>query len=622
MFSFNTVRMAPGARSALAVACGVVLYCAQTGAYAEEAVPPVVVTASRQPVGVSEVLHEVTLIDRQALELTGSSTLEEVLARQPGIEMSANGSSGSLSSIFIRGTNSNHVLLLIDGMRIGSLTGGNPNWSRVPVSQIDRIEIVRGPVSSLYGSDAIGGVVQIFTREGHGPAQWSSEVGAGSLGTAKANVGVAGSAQGWRYALNVGTEHTDGINAVPGSSRQADRDNDGYHARNASGRLSYKLTSATEVGGNWLYSHGVNRYDRGEEQDYRSRSSVSSAGVFIKSQMSAQWSTKVRLSRSDDKSSQLDSTPAINRENSRQTELSWQNDIDTPLGKGLLGFERLEEALDASSTYVTTDRAVNSVLAGWRFAQGQHNMQLNARHDDSTQYGDRNTGSVAYGYRLTPAWRANVSYGTAFKAPTFSDLYFPLECYDYPDFPEWSGCYGGNPSLKPESSRNREVSWHYEAGGHHASLTWYLNQVDNLIQWDKTPENVSRARLEGYTLTYSGRVTEWDLSASWDRVQAKNVQTGERLLKRARNVVNLSLGRQWALWDARVEVQGRDNRVDYGQKPMSGYTLVNVHGAYKATRDWQVFVRVNNLFNRDYVLSNGFATPGINTFIGVRYTPR
>lgn len=616
MFSLNSVRRAPGARSALAVACGVALSAFHVGAHAEEVVAPVMVTATRQPVGVSEVLHDVTLIDRQALEKAGSSTLEEVLSRQPGIEISTNGGPGAVSSVFIRGTNSNHLVLLIDGMRVGSLTSGAPNWSRVPVSQIDRIEIVRGPVSSLYGSDAIGGVIQVFTREGQGPAQWSAEVGAGSRGTAKAHVGVAGSSQGWRYALNVGSEHTEGINASPVPATQADQDRDGYHARNASARMSYAVTADTEVGGNWFYSHGVNRYDRGEEQDYRSRSSLSSAGVFVKSRLSSQWATKVRLSRSDDKSRQFDSTSLSSRESSRQTELSWQNDIETSFGTWLLGTERLEESLEASSSYVKTDRAVNSVLAGWRVARGPHSMQVNARHDDSTQYGDRNTGSVAYGYRFNPSWRANASYGTAFKAPTFADLYFPVECY-----PIW-GCFGGNPDLKPESSRNREASLHYESGGHHASLTWYLNHVENLIQWGSIPENVARARLEGYTLAYTGQLAGWDLGASWDHVQAKNVQTGERLLKRARNQGTLSLGRQWAQWEGRVEVQGRGNRIDFGQKPMAGYTLVNVYGAYQVAREWQVFARVNNLFNRDYVLSHGFGTPGINTFIGVRYTPR
>lgn len=615
MFFLNTVRVAPGVRSALAVACGLTLSAAEV-AWAQDAVTPVVVTAARQPVGVSELLHDVTVIDRQALEQAGGSTLEEVLSRQPGVEMSSNGGPGALSSVFIRGANSSHVLLLIDGMRVGSVSAGAPDWSRLPISQIDHIEIVRGPVSSLYGSDAIGGVIQVFTRDGQGPARWSAEVGVGSRGTAKAQAGVSGASEGWRYALSLGAEHTDGFNAWPLSPALADRDRDGFHAQSASGRLSYALTSDTEVGGNWLYSRGVNRLDGGDELDHRNRTTVSSAGLFVKSRLSSEWTTHVRLSRSLDKAEDLASPAQITHANSRQTHLAWQNDIATRFGTWLVGAERLEESLDASSTYVRTDRAVNSVLGGWRLTQGAHSVQLNARRDDSTQYGGRNTGSAAYGYRITPEWRANVSYGTAFKAPAFNDLYFPLECN-----PGW-GCFGGNPNLKPETSRNREATLHYETGGHHASLTWYLNRVDNLIQWGNTPDNVAHARLEGYTLAYNGQWQGWDVGASWDHVDAKNVETDERLLKRARDHGVVSLGRRAGLWEGRVEVQGSGDRVDFGDKQMAGYTLVNVYGAYQLARDWQVFARVNNLFNRDYMLSYGFGTPGITTFVGLRYSPK
>lgn len=620
MFVLNSVRLAPGVRSALAVACGLALSALHVGVQAVEVVSPVVVTATRQAVGATELLSDVTVIERAELDQAGASTLAEVLSRQPGVQVASNGGPGTISSVFMRGANSSHVVLLIDGMRVGSITAGGVNWSRVPVSQIERIEIVRGPVSSLYGSDAIGGVIQIFTRQGQGPLSMTADAGVGSQGTVAANVGLSGAQAGWRYALDVARSRTSGINAQPGSPAPMDADQDGFSSKSLSARLSFEVAKGHEVGVNYFRSQGENQYDNEyANADNRSKARVSSVSVFVKNRITTDWNSQLRLSRSVDDSGEYKDSTLTSRVHSQQTQLAWQNDLQTQVGTFLLGLERLEDKVDASSTYVKTSRAMNSALAGWRGTYQAHSLQANVRHDDSTQFGGQNTGSLAYGHRFNPQWRASATYGTGFKAPTYNDLYFPLECYG-PD------CYGGNPALRPESSRNREATLHFEQHGHHVSLTWYLNQVDNLIVWGNTPENVAKARLEGLTFAYSGQLAGWDVQTSYDYLDAKNQDTRERLAKRARHHVAASVGRRLGAWEGRLEWQGSDRRVEYPYMSpaakLSGYSLTHVHGAYHLTSEWSVFARVNNLFNREHELSKGYATPGINTFIGVRYTPR
>ncbi|TXJ00643.1 MAG: TonB-dependent receptor [Aquabacterium sp.] len=620
MFFVNSVRVAPGVRSALALACGVALSASEV-AMAQSAVSPVVVTATRQAVGVTELLSDVTVIERAELDQAGASTIEEVLSRQPGIQFASNGGPGALSSVFIRGTNSSHVVLLIDGMRAGSVTAGGVSWWRVPVSQIERIEIVRGPVSSLYGSDAIGGVIQIFTRGGQGPLSVTADAGVGSQGTAALNAGLSGSQAGWRYALNVGRFRTSGINVKPTSPSPMDADRDGFSSKSVTGRLSYELAKGHELGFSYFRSEGENQYDGYgyADVDHRNQTRVSSVSAFLNNRLSANWSSQLRLSRSTDDAGEYAGATQSSRVHSSQTQLSWQNDVHTQVGTFLLGAERLEDDVDASSTYVETSRAMNSLLAGWRGTYRAHSLQANVRHDDSTQFGDQNTGSLAYGYRFNPQWRLSATYGTGFKAPTFNDLYFPLECYGL-------DCYGGNPALQPETSRNRETTLHFEQQGHHVSLTWYLNQVDNLIVWGNTPENVAKARLEGLTLTYAGQLAGWNVQASYDYLDAKDQDTGERLAKRARHHAAVSLGRRVGPWEGRLEWQGSDRRVEYPYMSpavkLSGYSLAHVYGAYHLNAEWSVFARVNNLFNRAHELTKGYATPGINTFIGVRYAPR
>lgn len=599
-----------------------IAFLAPSQAAAADYLDPVVVTATRQPVRESQLLSDVTVVERADLEVAGQSTLAEVLSRQPGVQLSVNGSNGATTSLFMRGSNSNQVLVLIDGIRTGSATTGSAAWSRIPVSQIDRIEILRGAASSLYGADAIGGVIQIFTRNGQGPFKLFGEIGGGSYSTFMGNAGFSGSSEGWSYALNVASEYTRGFNSISNPRNSSyNADADGFRQNSVSGKLAYEFVKGHEFGANILHSDGENKYDSGftratAARDYRSDQSVASYNAYLRDTFTPYWTSTLRAGQSVDDSRQLEDGRKTSLFKTTQNQYVWQNDFTTGIGNFLVALERLEQNVDGTTAYAVSERTVNSALAGWTGKYEAHHLQANVRIDDNSQFGDKTTGSVAYGYQFTRNWRANVGYGTAFKAPTFNELYFP-------GF--------GNPALKPETSHTTEAAVHFETGLHHVSLTAYRNDVDDMIvtvgpvgpNFIFRPENVGKAQIKGATLVYDGRIESFTLMANYDYLDPRNEDTGKLLPRRAKQYGTVAVGQQLSPFEWRAEMQASDYRYDdvANTRKLGGYAIFNLYGAYQLGSGWSVFARINNLFDRDYETAADYATTGLNAFVGLRYTP-
>lgn len=589
----------------------------------------VVVTATRQATRTSEQLSDVSVVEREEIERSPQLSVGELLARQPGVEMASNGSFGGTTNIYMRGTGKGHTLVLIDGMRVGSASTGQLSaWSRIPASQIERIEILRGPSSSLYGSDAIGGVIQIFTRRGEGPFAVHGEVGAGTNDTYSLSAGFSGSQNDWRYALNTDFYRTEGFNSISNpKSSSYNRDRDGYHDQSFSGSLAYTLAKGHEIGANFFYSDGDNQYDTGPStatavKDARYQYAISSFSTFLKNTVTQNWVSTINVGHSVDDSSTFTDRALTSLFRTDQDQYTWQNDFKTGLGNFMIAAERLEQTVSGTGNYRVSDRSTNSLLTGWNGKYEAHRLQASLRYDDNSQFGNKTTGSISYGYQFTPEWRANIGYGTAFKAPSFSDLYYPRSV-------SGSRVTVGNPDLLPESSRNREASLHYEVGQHHVSLTWFLNQVENMIVWPSsgnllTPTNVSNARIEGSTLAYEGRVGSFDLHANYNYVDPRDVDTGRQLDRRASNFGTVSLGQQIGPWDWRIEQFATDRRYSDEKNTLKlhGYALTNLYGAYRFNDGWSVFAKFNNIFDRKYNLIADYATAGATAFVGVRYSPK
>ena len=620
----NVIMRHPLARTALAVALANAFNAFASPAASDEAA--VVVTATRQPQRASEALSDVTIIDAEEIRSAGpAATVTEVLARQPGIEIDQNGGPGTTANVFVRGTNSNHVLLLVDGIRVGSTTIGAPSWEYIPLQQVDHIEIIRGPASSLYGSEAIGGAVQIFTKRGEGPFQAFAEAGYGTWNTSALSTGFSGGQEGWRYSFQLSDKRSDSFPAINNPANAAyNPANTGYQAASSSGSASYSPAKGQELGATYVYSDGWNRYNAafpGPASDaYKQREAISAVSLYSRNQLNDAWTSTLRIGQSADNGRQYDNGTEYSAIRSTQTQYQWQNDVKLPLGTALLALERNDQRVDSTTTnYAVTSRTIDSLLAGWTAHLGAQQLQFNLRRDDNSQFGNKTTGLIAYGYRFSPAWRGHVSAGSAFRAPTFNDLYWP---------------FAGNPDLKPETAQNREASLHYSAHGEQASVTYYHNDVSNLIQWAPVdpnnpggnwlPFNVARATLRGLTVAYSDTLGAYRLSSSIDLQDPRDDMLQKTLRYRARQIGKLALTRDFGAYDAGAELQASGKRYNdvANTQVLGGYTLVNAFIDYRVRNDVTLFARANNIFDKRYALIRDFATPGANLFVGVRYTPK
>ena len=593
---------------------------------------PVIVAATRQPTRASELVADVSVIERKDIETAShAATLGELLSREAGIEFSREGGRGASESVFVRGTNTSHTLVLLDGLRVGSATLGTTALNTIPLSQIERIEIVRGTASALYGTDAIGGVINIITRSDKDAPRLELEAGGGSHGTYQTSAAHAGQFGDFRYALRVGADGSDGINAVRNRSSAAyNADRDGYAGDNLSLNLGYAPSKAFQVGGHYLQSRTETHYDASwptANADWRNQHLLSSMGAFAQVQPLSFWQSTLRVGRGTDKSvNRPGSDFGVEKDSfvTIQDQFSWQNDFKLPVGNALLIAERLEQRVEASQSYALTERSINSLQLGWNGNYKAHRLQANVRHDANSQFGHKNTQTLGYGYQLADAWRIAAGYGTAFKAPTLNDLY-------YPNTP-FVGV--GNPSLQPEFARNREVALHFESNNHRASLTYFRNNVSNLIQWEETspgswfytPKNVGQARIEGLTLQYRAQYGDWQFHGNLNYQDAENAETGKQLTRRAQQFATLGLTHRIGAFDWGGEWHGSGQRYDdaANTRELAGYGILNLHARYQLEKGVSLFARVDNLFDKrfEYARSSttNYGNMGTVIFAGIRYT--
>lgn len=576
----------------------------------------VVVTATRTPQSLRASLGDVSVIAEEQIRLAGQSTLVELLQSQPGVDVYSNGGMGTTSFVQLRGADKSHTLVLVDGMRINSATMGTTAFENIPLSQIERIEILRGPASHLYGSEAIGGVIQIFTKSGKGEPKPNFSAGFGSYNTRTLSGGFSGEANDTRFSLQAGQVESDGISAFSdgnGGYKNKNQDNDAYRNSNLTAKLAHSLGYGNEVGVNVFSSYGRNHYDSGTSAtstkvDYFRDQTLSSFDLYSKNRLASDWQSILRIGTGADHSNDYSSTKSVT--NTDQNQFTWQNDITVGTGLAMLGVERLEQKVSGTANFTVKARTIQSYFAGYQMQAGNHSVQMNVRQDDNSQFGLHETGFLGYGYQITPRWRVSASASTAFKAPTFNNLY----------------AIGGNPDLRPEKARNKEIALHYDQGVHHFSAVYYDNQVTDLISYPAPTYVVSQiqqASLTGATLSYQGGFGDYRLRANLD-AQDPVDRISDNLLKyRARQHASVALNRRVGEWELGGEWRVSSYRYndDANTQRMGGYSLVNLTVSRSLGGDWSMQGRVNNLFDKQYELAQGYGTPGINLFVGVQYQP-
>lgn len=578
----------------------------------------IVVTATRQAMRTNELLSDVTVIDRSVIEASGPETISDLLAKQPGVQMSSSGGPGTTTSFYVRGARPEQTKVLLDGVPINSVDLSGSPLRFLSLADVERIEILRGPASALYGADAIGGVIQIFTRTGAPGLKADAFAGYGTYNTWQTNAGLSGGNERWRFRIEGNHEASDGFSAQKDASNR-DADKDGY--RNSGGGVSLSFLPATghELGFKFRQNAGTTHYDSGNTPadgnfDDRVDFETQQWQVFARNRLSDVWTSKLLYGETvDDQESYASWAPEGNLLRTKNRQTTWQNDVKLPLGVALFALERLEQTASSEESFATSpEQSTDSLIAGWTANHGNHRWQLSARHDDHSEFGDQDTYALAYGYQLTDALRAQASYGTAFKAPSLYQLFSSLY---------------GNANLKPEEARNREAALVWERGNQSVSATWYLNKVEDLIDFSLstwTYENVSSARLEGVTLAYAGQFGVWSVRAAYDWLDARNEDTDLRLGRRARDKATLAVTRQWGAWETGAEWVGVGPRFNTNAETdeMGGYGLVNLTARYVLGKELSIEGRINNLLDKNYETVSGYNTAGFNAFIGLRYQPK
>ncbi|WP_188396051.1 TonB-dependent receptor plug domain-containing protein [Oxalicibacterium flavum] len=597
-----------------------------------ESLEAVVVTASRTPQKAGEVLADHIVITAEEIRESGQTSLADLLQTKRSIEIKRNGGPGTDTEVYIRGGNGKQTLLLIDGVRSVSSTSGTAMWSAVPLSQIERVEIVMGPLSSLYGADAVGGVIQVFTKKGHGAPQLTFSAGAGSDGEQAYSAGISGSTEGdhrVRYSLNASHEKADGFSVRParvvnpstGSVTSYDPDKDGYTKRSLNGQVSWELAQGHEIGAMFLNSYNRADIDNSGIPVFKPYmvNEVDVYSAYSRNRLSDNWISLFQVSRSYTRQQSFSSaTPGVN--NSKQDNFSWQNDIS--IGKDLLQvlLERREESVfNTAQALQNRSRNNNSIAFAYQANRGNHQGSASVRYDDSSVYGSKVTGGLGYGYRFDQNWRVNGSVATSFRAPTYNDLY-----YAYSGNPTY-----GNPDAKPEKGKNAEIGVHYDNGRTHFSAVYYRNALTDMLAAEPCANgapgqctyNVDRALLTGVSLEAGSRFGSYRLFGSLDIQDPRDETTDTLIARRAKYHGTVGFSHTAGAIKSGADIVFSGYRYDQSEHKdrLGGYALLNLHASYDLNDDWQLFGRWNNALDKKYEFARGYQTQGSNVFVGIRY---
>jgi len=575
----------------------------------KENVQEVVVTATRTPQPITETLAPVTLITAADIERLQPVDLIDLFNRVPGIDISRSGGDGSTAGLYMRGTNTDHTLFLVNGQRINSASLGETNFRFLDPSQIERIEIVRGAKSSIYGSEAIGGVIQIFTKKGQGKMNTvvSTEIGSNAL--KRTAVSTNGSHNNFRYAVDFSYLDTDSIDSKVDDTG-TNRDRDGYRNHSVNANFGYEFSNGLDIGLSFLQANTRNYYDDSSTEDPFSDTWIQNIVLNVDVPVTDWWRSKISVGHSTDDSDNIDGITGSHKSDFRtqRENVSWQNDFSIAENQLLtVGYDFYDDELDSSQGHVysdgspVSDRDNNAVFAQYQGKFSIFDVMVGLREDDNEAFGTHTTGNVSVGVQLDDYHRAVLSWAEGFKAPTFNDLYWPIGPFGF-----------GNPNLEPEESENYELGFSGNYDAWRWELSVYQNHIDNLIQWAPandpmnpfawTPTNVSTAKIKGGELVVSGQLAGWDISSAYSYTSPRDEDTDKVLLKRSMESFLLDADRRFGRWTvgASMNAKGKRYTNTSNTSKLGGYTLFDFRVGYDVTDKLKAQLKVENVFDKHY----------------------
>ena len=581
----------------------------------------IVVTATRTAQAVDQTLAPLSVVTREDIKQKQAVTVPELLETLPGVQVSQTGGLGSLTSLFIRGTATNQSLVLIDGQRIGSATTGGAYIQYLSPDQIERIEVVRGPRASLYGADAIGGVVNIITRQGTDAPEAILKVGYGSRNTRTASANLSGSNASTRYNLGINRFLTDGYDATD-EKRSPEDDDDAYSNTSASLSVNHKFSEKLGADISLYQSEGVSHYDATTAgYDPRYIFKEQAANGQIKYQVNDNWLSKFDLSYTLNKS-KAEKDPNPSDFSTKRNAFDWQNDIAVSDNTLLTaGFDYYRDRVESLKNYAETSRYNKAIFIQSQSTFENNDLQLALRRDKNQRYGSETTGNASWGYNLPHDLRLIASYGTAFRAPSFNDLYWPENA--------WSK---GNPNLKPESSKNKELELRGQHGLGNWSVAIFQNDIDDMINWatdpatgKSMPNNVDQARIKGIEMQTSVSLDQWTLSANLTLLDPVDRKTDERLIRRAKRNLNIDAERSFGQFSLGGSLRTQGNFYDtdssYQTVKVGGFATINLRGAWKINEKFTTELKVVNLLDKEYQTAKGFYEEPRGVYASLSWTP-
>lgn len=572
------------------------------------ALPALVITSGRQVQPRAQATSANSVFTRKDIERLQVRSVPELLARVPGVQM---GSSGGVISYSVRGTSTAQTLVLVDGQRVASASSGIARLDYLSIDNIERVEVTRGPRSSLYGADAIGGVIQIFTRRGEAGLHPEVRLAAGSHQTFQRSLSLAGGDERTTFNLGGSLDESDGWDRTSDNVGE-DSDHDGQRNKAVHLNLDHRFSDDWKGGLSLNDQHGDSEYDDaynfvpGKPHDeFR----VSSYSGYLEGQLTDIWNSRLELGRSYDRNKALGAADSWNNGTLETTRHSagWINRLQLDEANQLaLGADWYEDRVDGSTVFAEDQRENHAFFAQHSFKGESFGTELGLRHDDNQVYGSQNSWNAAFTLPVgdNQSWIA--SYGEGFRAPTFSDLYYPG---------------AGNPDLKAETSKTYELQWRGDFSGTHLEASLYRTEIDDMIAWDSNanqPENIAKARINGFEASVARDVLGWQANLGLSLIDPRDRDTGHTLPYRARRTLSLDLDRQFGVFGVGGSWRAVSQRYDdaANTRQLSGYGDLDLRTSWQASDEVRFDLKLDNALDRNYTLGDYLRPTSPTDFMG------
>jgi vitamin B12 transporter len=594
---------------------------------------PVVVSATRMAQPLSDVLPSVSVITRQEIEQSQALSLADLLQGESGLEFGRNGGPGTITSFFLRGQESKNVVLIVDGVRAQTDGIGALQITDFPLHQIERVEILRGNASALYGESAIGGVIQVFTRKGSGTPQAYGAFTAGSYNTLGVNAGYGGTVGDYSFDLNLGKNRSDGFSAInTAKTTQVNPDRDGYSSESFAARIEKKVDADLSLGLRTNSRRARAQYDdtTGVTDTHLFKPQNDLVGAFARKAITSDWVSSIDVSRSELSYEDLkNGVPYTAGDMSykngvfkgSQNALRWFNQLQATTGTSVVfGVDYSKEKFSAMGDYAyDMNRTSTGLFAGLTQKFERLTAQVNVRRDDvkvahadalatSDNRTAKNSGLLGLGYQLTPQWRLTASTSTGFRAPTASDV-------------------ASNSTLQPEIHKTQEVGVIFSNPDVLARVVYFSTSTHNAIDYDQDFNvlNIGESRNKGFEATLRAQWLGNRIKLSAVSQEPFSVSYNEPLGRRARQYGSADVSRSWGVYDFGMKLFASGERKDSHYNPgvnLAGYATVAMYASRKVNDHWTARLRLENALDKSYQLASGYNTPGRGLFATLQYSPK